>query len=52
MAGRHISAVIGNHVRTDIDVASIYRELADRWHVHYILPNQSSYFDDPEIAEH
>ncbi|MGW4768372.1 hypothetical protein ACWEO2_10065 [Nocardia sp. NPDC004278] len=52
LAGRHIRAVIGDHVRTDIDVASIYRELAERWHVHYILPNQSSYFDDPEIAEH
>ncbi|WP_433192681.1 hypothetical protein ACQP1G_28760 [Nocardia sp. CA-107356] len=52
LAGRHIRAVIGDHVRTDIEVASIYRELAERWHVYYILPNQSSYFDDPEIAEH
>lgn len=52
LAGRHIRAVIGDHVRTDIEVASIYRELAQRWHVYYILPNQSSYFDDPEIAEH
>ncbi|MFI7665227.1 hypothetical protein [Nocardia sp. NPDC049526] len=52
LAGRHIRGVIGDHVRTDIEVASIYRELAQRWHVYYILPNQSSYFDDPEIAEH
>ncbi|MFX0580717.1 hypothetical protein [Nocardia nepalensis] len=52
LAGRHIRGVIGDHVRTDIEVASIYRELAERWHVYYILPNQSSYFDDPEIAEH
>ncbi|MFI6361683.1 hypothetical protein ACIBG0_02940 [Nocardia sp. NPDC050630] len=52
LAGRHIRAVIGDHVRTDIEVASIYRELAKRWHVYYVLPNQSSYFDDPEIAEH
>ncbi|WP_433526453.1 hypothetical protein ACQPZ2_17140 [Nocardia pseudovaccinii] len=52
LAGRHIRGVIGDHVRTDIEVASIYRELAQRWHVYYILPNQSNYFDDPEIAEH
>ncbi|WP_433760755.1 hypothetical protein [Nocardia sp. CA-135398] len=52
LAGRHIRGVIGDHVRTDIEVGSIYRELSERWHVYYILPNQSSYFDDPEIAEH
>ncbi len=52
LASRHIRAVIGDHVRSDVDPASIYRELAQRWHVHYILPNQSSYYDDPEIAAH
>ncbi|MBH0774967.1 hypothetical protein [Nocardia bovistercoris] len=52
LASRHIRSVIGDHVRTDVEVASIYRELARRWHVHYILPDQSSYYDDPEIAEH
>ncbi|MET8775260.1 hypothetical protein ABZV58_09580 [Nocardia sp. NPDC004654] len=52
LASRHIRAVIGDHVRSDIAVDSIYRELAEKWHVHYILPNQSSYYDDPEIAEH
>ncbi|MGV9661626.1 hypothetical protein [Nocardia niigatensis] len=52
LAGRHIRAVIGDDVDRDISVDSIYRELADRWHVHYILPNQSSYYRDPEVAEH
>ncbi|MGW1738012.1 hypothetical protein ACWCPQ_04305 [Nocardia sp. NPDC001965] len=52
LVSRHIRAVIGDHVRTDIAVDSIYRELAQRWQVHYILPNQSSYYDDPEIAQH
>ncbi|MFJ9364672.1 hypothetical protein ACIRRA_09690 [Nocardia sp. NPDC101769] len=52
LAARHIRAVIGDDVDRDISVESIYRELADRWHVHYILPNQSSYYRDPEIAEH
>lgn len=52
LASRHIRAIIGDSVRQDIAVESIYRELAERWHVHYILPDQSSYFHDPEIAEH
>ncbi|MFC8384120.1 hypothetical protein [Nocardia sp. NPDC057272] len=52
LAARHIRAVIGDHVRRDVSVESIYRELEQRWHVYYILPNQSSYYRDPEIAEH
>lgn len=52
LASRHIRGVIGDSVRRDVAVASIYRELAERWHVYYILPNQSSYYDDPEIAGH
>ncbi|WP_054814040.1 hypothetical protein [Nocardia arizonensis] len=52
LASRHIRGVIGDHVRTDVEVSSIYRQLADRWHVYYILPDQSSYYDDPEIERH
>ena len=52
LASRHIRAVIGDHVRTDVSVESVYRELAERWHVYYILPKQSNYYDDPEIAAH
>jgi hypothetical protein len=33
-------------------VESVYRELSQRWHVFYILPNQSSYYRDPQIAAH
>ncbi|GAB2516987.1 hypothetical protein [Nocardia heshunensis] len=52
LTAKHIRDVIGDDVPSDIAVDSVYRELADRWHVHYILPNQSSYYRDPEIAEH
>ncbi|WP_067814053.1 hypothetical protein [Nocardia inohanensis] len=52
LGARHIRNIIGDDVRQDVSVESIYRELADRWHVHYILPNQSSYYGDPEIAAH
>ncbi|MGC7098719.1 hypothetical protein ACPZ19_28950 [Amycolatopsis lurida] len=44
--------IIGDDVHQDIDPASVYRELARKWHVYYVLPNQSSYFNDPEIGEH
>ncbi|RBO96282.1 hypothetical protein [Nocardia puris] len=52
LASRHIRGIIGDHVRQDVRVESIYRELQQRWHVHYILPKQSSYYDDPEIERH
>ncbi|MFI9387536.1 hypothetical protein [Kutzneria sp. NPDC052558] len=52
LASRHIREVIGDRVRDDISVPSVYRELALRWNVFYVLPRQSSYYDDPEIAAH
>ncbi|MGC0366019.1 hypothetical protein ABH922_004003 [Rhodococcus sp. 27YEA15] len=52
LAARHIRKVIGDDVRVDVSVPSIYRELERRWNVYFVLPDQSSYFDDPEIAEH
>lgn len=48
----HIRAVIGDAVHEDLDVASIYRELAQRWEVFFILPNKTSYFDDPAVNDH
>ncbi|GGK39928.1 hypothetical protein GCM10011591_09440 [Nocardia camponoti] len=52
LTARHIRAVIGDHVDTDVSVESIYRVLAERWNVYFILPNESSYYLDPEIADH
>ncbi|WP_233608066.1 hypothetical protein [Nocardia stercoris] len=52
LSARHVRSVLGDAVAQDISVPSIYRELSDRWHVHYVLPNQSAYYTDPEIAEH
>ena len=44
--------MIGDKVRQDVSGPSIYRELEERWNVYYVLPDQSSYFNDPEIADH
>ncbi|WET82818.1 hypothetical protein P3102_17220 [Amycolatopsis sp. QT-25] len=52
LEARHLRHVIGDDVREDIDPASVYRELARKWHVYFVLPNQSSYYHDPEIGEH
>ncbi|ANZ38000.1 hypothetical protein BBK82_19995 [Lentzea guizhouensis] len=52
LEARHIRRVIGDDVNQDIDPVSVYRELAKKWNVYFILPNQSSYFHDDAIAEH
>ncbi|WP_043718916.1 hypothetical protein [Kutzneria sp. 744] len=52
LSARQVREVIGDNVGQDISVESVYRELAARWHVFYILPKQSSYYGDPEIAAH
>ncbi|WP_037305131.1 hypothetical protein [Amycolatopsis orientalis] len=52
LEARHLQRVLGDDVREDIDPASVYRELARKWHVYFVLPNQSSYYNDPEIGEH
>ncbi|MFC6092356.1 hypothetical protein [Saccharothrix lopnurensis] len=52
LEARHIRRVIGDDVHQDIDPVSVYRELERRWHVYYVLPDQSAYYNDPEIAEH
>lgn len=47
-----IRSVIGDDVREDLDVASIYRELQERWEVFFILPKKTSYYDDPQVNAH
>jgi hypothetical protein len=52
LEARHIRRIIGDDVAQDIDPVSVYRELAHKWHVYFILPNQSSYYHDDAIADH
>lgn len=49
---RHVRTVIGDDLRRDVTVESVYRELKRHWNVHFILPGQSSYYGDPQIIEH
>jgi hypothetical protein len=52
LSARAVRTVIGDSLDRDVTVESVYRELAARWHVYFVLPNQSSYYRDPEIAAH
>lgn len=52
LEARHIRRIIGDDVGQDIDPASVYRELSRKWHVYFVLPNQSSYYDDPTVSAH
>lgn len=48
----HIRSIIGDEVHEDLDVASIYRELEQRWEVFFILPRRTSYYDDEQVNAH
>ncbi len=52
LSAAHIRRVIGDEVGQDIDPVSVYRELSRQWHVYFVLPKQSAYYNDPQIAEH
>lgn len=52
LRARHIREVIGDDVYDDLDPASVYRELQERWEVFYILPRQTYYYDDPQVRDH
>ncbi|MGW5524266.1 hypothetical protein [Gordonia sp. NPDC003950] len=43
---------VGDDIGEDRDVADVYRQLAQRFHVFYVLPNLTSYYDDPEVEDH
>ena len=48
----HVRSIIGDAVREDLDVRSVYRELERHWEVFFILPRQTSHYDDPQVNAH
>lgn len=52
LSARAVRTVIGDELPQDVSVESVYRELERRWNVYFVLPNQSYYYGDPEIADH
>lgn len=43
---------IGDEVTENLDVADVYRQLQAKWNVYYVLPNLTSYYNDPEVEAH
>ncbi len=52
LRARYIRRLIGDDVDRDVDVAALYRELAEKWEVFFILPKQTSYFYDSQVRGH
>ncbi len=52
LPARHLQNVLGETADSILDVEAIYREVQQRWHTFFVLPGQSSYYDDPRIAHH
>lgn len=49
---RSVQQFIGDEVKGDQEVAELYRKLEERWHVYFVLPNLTSYYNDAQVEEH
>jgi hypothetical protein len=46
-----VEAVIGDKLQGDIPIAQIIGEVQKRYHLHCIIPNQTSHYNDPRLLE-
>jgi hypothetical protein len=46
---REVEHVFGDKLQADISIADIVAEANKKWEIYYILPNLTSYYDDPKI---
>lgn len=47
-----VNSVIGDSLEADIPTEAIIAELEKKFDVYYILPNMTSYYEDPEVHGH
>ena len=52
VSARHVTRVIGDELGGDLRVGDVYRQLQQRWHVFYVLPGGTAYYNDEEIVRH
>lgn len=52
LSAQAVLSVIGDTVSEIPSVKSIYEQLQEKWHVFYILPNLTAYYNDPQIINH
>lgn len=49
---RSVRRYIGDSQTRDLDVADVYRRLEEKFHIWFIVPNLTSYYDEPWLEEH
>jgi hypothetical protein len=49
---RVLAEVLGVSTTERREIADLYPDLAERWHVYLVLPKLTSYWDDPEVEQH
>ena len=52
LEARHVRRIIGDDLEGDLATADVWAEVQQRWETFYVLPNQTSYYEDPEIEQH
>lgn len=48
----HLAKVLGEEAGEDLDPAQVWAEVQQRWETFFILPRQTSYYDDPQVNQH
>ncbi len=46
---REVKEVFGDNLQADIPIEEIVRQAKEKFEIYYILPNLTSYYDDPKI---
>ena len=48
---REVKRVFGDRLQADIPIEEIVAEAQQKWEIYYILPNMTSYYNDPKIID-
>jgi hypothetical protein len=46
-----IKTIIGDTLQGDIPIAELMKEIQQRWHVFFIIPNMTSHYGDPALTK-
>ena len=48
---REVEHIFGDNLQADIPILDIIEEVRQKWELYYILPNLTSYYNDPQILK-
>jgi hypothetical protein len=49
---REVERVFGDKLEEDIPIETLVQEARAKWEIFFVIPNLSSYYDDPQILEY